>query len=230
MIIILNNKSNLEKREFLEYQQELEKLQSNHKLVLCPSTIYLSDFKLDQFSLGGQNVSSYENGAYTGEVNAKQLKSLGVEYCIVGHSERRKYQKETNEDIQRKLKNLLNENIIPILCIGEKEKESNQNKIIEVLIKELKECLNGIEDDRVIIAYEPIWAIGSGITPSKESVDNILSELKNIYPKNKLIYGGSLNQENIKEFNKSKIIDGYLIGGLSLKIKELEQFLEEINL
>lgn len=229
MIIILNNKSNLELQEFMEYQKKLQEIKSIHKLVLCPTSIYLSNFNLKNFALGSQNVSSYQQGAYTGEIYAKQLKKLNVDYCIVGHSERRQYQKETNQEIREKINNLLKEKITPILCIGEKKEDKEQNKTIPVLIRELKECLNELEEENVIIAYEPKWAIGSGITPTIDEVDKILLELKKTYPKNKLIYGGSLNQENIKEFKKSQVIDGYLLGGLSLKTQELKEFLEELD-
>lgn len=229
MIVVLNNKSNLDKKEFMEYQNELKKIESSYQLVICPSQVYLNSIDLPTFDLGSQNVSSYHQGAYTGEIYAHQLKSLDVKYCLVGHSERRKYQRETNKDINEKIKRLLEEEITPILCIGETKEQKDSKKTKSVLLSELNECLSGINNNDIIIAYEPIWAIGTGITPTKDEVEDVLKEIKKIYQKNKLIYGGSLNQENIAEFKTSDLIDGYLLGGLSLKPQELKDFISKIE-
>ncbi len=229
MIVVLNNKSNLDKKEFMEYQNELKKIESSYQLVICPSQVYLNSIDLPTFDLGSQNVSSYHQGAYTGEIYAHQLKSLDVKYCLVGHSERRKYQRETNKDINEKIKRLLEEEITPILCIGETKEQKDSKKTKSVLLSELNECLSGINNNDIIIAYEPIWAIGTGITPTKDEVEDVLKEIKKVYLKNKLIYGGSLNQENIVEFKTSYLIDGYLLGGLSLKPQELKDFISKIE-
>ncbi len=229
MIVVLNNKSNLDKKEFMEYQNELKKIESSYQLVICPSQVYLNSIDLPTFDLGSQNVSSYHQGAYTGEIYAHQLKSLDVKYCLVGHSERRKYQRETNKDINEKIKRLLEEEITPILCIGETKEQKDSKRTKSVLLSELNECLSGINNNDIIIAYEPIWAIGTGITPTKDEVEDVFKEIKKVYLKNKLIYGGSLNQENIVEFKTSDLIDGYLLGGLSLKPKQLEDFISKIE-
>ena len=229
MIVVLNNKSNLDKQEFIGYQNELKRIESSHQLVICPSQVYLNSIDLPNFDLGSQNVSSYHQGAYTGEIYAHQLKSLNVKYCLVGHSERRKYQRETNKDINEKIKRLLEEEITPILCVGETKEQKDSKKTKSVLLSELNECLSGINNNDIIIAYEPVWAIGTGITPTKEEVEDVLKEIKKVYQKNKLIYGGSLNQENIAEFKTSDLIDGYLLGGLSLKPQELKDFISQIE-
>ena len=158
-----------------------------------------------------------------------QLSDLGVKYCLVGHSERRKYQKETNKDINKKIQMLLDNNIIPILCVGENKNEKENNLTIVKVLNETKECLSDIDDiSKVIIAYEPIWAIGTGITPKKEEIDCVLRVLKKNYPQNLLVYGGSLTEKNIEEINKSTYIDGYLLGGLSLKTEELKKFVDKL--
>ena len=229
MIVVLNNKSNLDKQEFIGYQNELKRIESSHQLVICPSQVYLNSIDLPNFDLGSQNVSSYHQGAYTGEIYAHQLKSLNVKYCLVGHSERRKYQRETNKDINEKIKRLLKEEITPILCVGETKEQKDSKKTKSVLLSELNECLSGINNNDIIIAYEPVWAIGTGITPTKDEVEDVLKEIKKVYQKNKLIYGGSLNQENIAEFKTSDLIDGYLLGGLSLKPQELKDFISKIE-
>ena len=112
MIIALNNKSNLEKNRFREYQKELSTINTFNKMIVCPTFLNISNYNLNNFSLGSQNVSINDNGAYTGEISASQLKSFGVEYAIVGHSERRQYQKETNDEINKKVNNLLENDII----------------------------------------------------------------------------------------------------------------------
>lgn len=229
MIIILNNKSNLLLDEFIKYQAKLSNIESNHTIVLCPSLPYLSKFYLQNVKLGSQNVSSYYEGAYTGEVAASQLKELNVEYCLVGHSERRKYQKETNQEINQKINMLLDNDIIPILCVGENKNERQEGLTIVKVMNEIKDCLKDIDDiSKVIIAYEPLWAIGTGITPTREQIDAVLKEIKEDYPENLLVYGGSLSDKNIEEINKSTYIDGYLLGGLSLKVEELKKFIEKV--
>lgn len=230
MIIVLNNKCNLILDEYLKYQEELQQIQSNNELILCPSDIYLSKFDLNNFKLGSQNVSSYKTGAFTGEASAKQLKSIGVEYSIVGHSERRNYQKETNTDINKKIKELISHNIIPILCIGETKEDKDSNKTNNIVMNELNECLLNVEDkSKIIIAYEPIWSIGTGIIPTKKEIDNVLKKIKEIYPNNKTIYGGSINSINVEILRNSRYIDGFLIGGLSLRTKELKEFINKLN-
>ena len=230
MIIVLNNKCNLLTEEFIKYQSKLSTIESKHTLVLCPSNLYLTKFYLNNFYLGSQNVSSYYEGAYTGEVAASQLQSLKVKYAIVGHSERRKYLHETNQDINLKIKMLLDNGITPILCVGENENEREANMTVVKVLNELKDALVDVDGyENVIIAYEPIWAIGTGNTPTKEEIDRVLMQIKNDYPKNTLIYGGSVSEKNIEELNKSTYIEGYLLGGLSLKVEQLKEFLSKLE-
>ncbi len=230
MLIILNNKSNLDSKEFDDYYESLKNVVSKHPLILCPSSIYLTRVNGDNLLLGSQNVSSFDNGSYTGEVSARQLKSLGVEYAIVGHSERRNYQNEDNITIHQKIKELLNQNITPILCVGETKEEKENYQTIDKIYKELEDSLLSLPNkDNVVIAYEPIWAIGTGNTLTREEIEDILLKIKEKYPNNKLVYGGSVNEKNIEELKDSKIIDGFLLGGLSLKIDKLKLFLEKIE-
>lgn len=230
MLIILNNKCNLNKEEFEVYYNNLKNIVSSHSLILCPSNIYLNKVDCSNLLLGSQNVSGFGNGAYTGEISANQLKSLGVEYTIVGHSERRKYQREDDFLINQKIKELLDQNITPILCVGETKEEKEKNQTLDKIQKELEECLNSLPNkEKVIIAYEPIWAIGTGNTLTKKEIEDILLKIKEYYPTNKLIYGGSVNEKNIEELKNTKVIDGFLLGGLSLKVEQLKLFLEKIE-
>lgn len=232
MIIALNNKCNLKKEDFLTYQKELETIEKSSKIILCPTNIFIGVANLSNIELGAQNVSSTECGAYTGEVSASQLKSMKVKYCIVGHSERRKYQQETNKEINEKVKNLLREEIIPILCIGESKEERENNQQNEVIINEIEKAISDLNEEirkKIIIAYEPIWAIGTGLTPTNVEIEEIIKLIKKYLPDNKVLYGGSANEKNIEELRKISIIDGYLLGGLSLKPDQLKIFLEKLE-
>lgn len=224
MIVVLNNKCNFNREQFFNYQKQLEKITSNHILVLCPSNIYLGDFSLENFSLGVQNVSPYEEGAYTGEISASQLKSLGVSYALVGHSERRLYFGETERDVKNKIETLLSYGITPILCIGQMNKQEGM-RIVENQLQILKSIERS---EQVIIAYEPVWAIGTGEVPTIEEVEKVVSLIKEKFPHHSIIYGGSVNENNIYNL-KSSLLDGYLLGGLSLKPNGLQQFLNRLD-
>lgn len=231
MIVALNNKCNLTKEEFLIYRNQLNEIKTNHNIILCPTFTNIPLFTSNHIHLGSQNVSSYKEGAYTGEISAKQLKELDVEYCIVGHSERRIYQKESNIDIHNKINRLLEENIQPILCVGEIKEERENHLAEKVVLEELESALSTLEEEnikKVIIAYEPIWSIGTGVVPTNQQIEEILSIIKKRYPNNKVLYGGSVNENNVEELKKISSIDGYLIGGLSLKLEELNVFVNRL--
>lgn len=225
MIVALNNKSNLDKNEFISYLDNLKKINTNSTLILCPT--YLNIPLVDGLLLGSQNVSKTDDGAFTGEISARELKSYGVKYSIVGHSERREYQKETNEDIKEKIVRLIENDITPILCIGESKLERDNNTYKEVLIKELS-ILEDVNKD-IIIAYEPIWSIGTGVIPTNEEIIEVFKLIKSICPNDKVLYGGSANNDNIDTLKQIDLIDGYLLGGLSLKPDKLGEFLDKLN-
>lgn len=232
MIIALNNKSNLTKQDFEKYQEELKKINSEMQLILCPNLLNIGEFHLENFKLGAQNVSETTDGAYTGEVSANQLKSYEVEYCIVGHSERRMYQKETLETISKKINKLFENEITPILCIGETLEEKESGKVEEILLTELTTAIVNLteaEKDKLIVAYEPIWSIGTGIIPSNEDIKKTLKFIKTILPNSKILYGGSANENNIDTLKEIELIDGYLLGGLSLKPNDLEKFVNKLE-
>ncbi len=232
MIIALNNKSNLNRKEFKEYYKELLKIKTKSKLILCPTFLNIGLAYSDKVLLGSQNVSRDKDGAFTGEISAEQLKNSGVKYSIVGHSERREYQRESFEDINKKIKRLLDNNIVPILCIGETLEERKEDQVKEVLNAELLSAIKGLdakEKSKIIVAYEPIWSIGTGKIPTLEEIEEVFNFIKKKFPKNKVLYGGSANEKNIDELKTLKIIDGYLLGGLSLKPKELQEFLNKLE-
>lgn len=231
MIVALNNKSNLNKQEFSKYIEDLNTINTNHILILCPNYLNISNVSSTKILLGSQNVSMNSDGAYTGEISAKQLKSYGVDYSIVGHSERRKYQNETDDEIYEKIIMLLQERITPILCIGETKEERDNNKVEEVISNQLNKLLkiNDVYRDKIIIAYEPVFSIGTGITPTNKEIEDTILYIKKLLPNNKVLYGGSANEENIDTLKQISTIDGYLLGGLSLKVDKLKVFLDKLN-
>ena len=181
-----------------------------------------------KYIVGAQNVSVKGNGASTGEISAEQLNSLGVSYTIVGHSERRSDNKETSEMFVNKINNLLSFDIRPIFCIGENlsEREANITKdIVGKQIIEVFDKLNKEDLEKVIVAYEPVWAIGTGKVPTNEEIEDMTNYIKDLiqdkYEARVLVlYGGSVNNKNIDELNQIEAVDGYLIGGASTKADE----------
>lgn len=233
MLIVLNHKMNLTYQDVLDYEKKLNDRNYKDTVVVCPSSAYLPIFQGNNYKLGSQDVSAYEKGSHTGDIASSQLKSLNVSYCLVGHSERRKYYKECNKIINQKIKNLLAEDITSILCIGETKEERNDNKLKEVLIKDIAECFQDLKKENIeniVIAYEPIWSIGTGVVPTNQDIEEVVSFIKK-YIKNhyqvdiKVLYGGSINESNYNTFKTITSLDGFLIGGFSLKVEELKELL-----
>ena len=178
---------------------------------------------------GGEDVSSFEKGAYTGEVSASQLADVGAKYCIVGHSERRQYHGEDDMLINAKAKALLDKGIMPIICVGESLEQREMDLTMEYVAYQVKAALSGIDASqlrRCIIAYEPIWAIGTGKTATAEQAqevcEGIRAVIRGIYGARparavSILYGGSMNAKNAQELLAQPDIDGGLIGGASLK-------------
>lgn len=177
--------------------------------------------------LGAENVHFAEKGAYTGEISAAMLKEYGVEYVIIGHSERRQYFGETDETVNKRTLTALNAGLTPIVCVGETLEERETGKTEAVLHRQLEEGLKGVEDlTKLVIAYEPVWAIGTGktatATQANETIGYIRKTLGELFcekcaAKVRIQYGGSMNAGNCKELMAQEEIDGGLIGGASLK-------------
>ena len=178
---------------------------------------------------GGQDVSKYEKGAYTGEVSAAQLADIGAKYCIVGHSERRQYHGEDDMLINAKVKALLEKGIIPIICVGESLEQREMDLTMEYVAYQVKAALSGVDASqlrRCIIAYEPIWAIGTGKTATAEQAEEVCQGIRAVVRGSygarparavSILYGGSMNAKNAFELLAQPDIDGGLIGGASLK-------------
>ena len=204
-----------------------KKIFQNSEIIICPPFIFLPILldrnKNSLLKMGAQNCFWEEKGAFTGEISPKALESLGVKYVILGHSERRRILGETDEMINKKLKGVLKAKLQPILCIGETEKEKKSGKTSFILKNQLKKGLNEILKKsqllKIIIAYEPVWAIGTGTPCSPKDAKKNLIFLKKYFPQNKILYGGSVNSENSNNYLKVGF-DGLLVGGASLNDDE----------
>ena len=191
--------------------------------------------------IGAQNMHWEEKGAYTGEISADMLKCINVEYVILGHSERRKYFNETDEIVNKKIKAAVIKKIKPIVCIGETLEEKEKGITKEVVISQIKKDFENIikeEMENVVIAYEPIWAIGTGKVATPVDANNIIkdirNEIQNLYGKEvseniSILYGGSVKEENASNFFNMSDIDGALIGGASLNVEEFYNIIKSMN-
>jgi len=213
-----------------EYYQKLV-TNPNNCVIICSSPIYLNKLSNNEKNLfsGAQDVSIHNEGAYTGELSAKMLSDCKIKFCIVGHSERRQNFNENNETVSQKSKNLIENNIIPIICIGETLEQKEKKITKEVLTKQILESIPEIANfDNALIAYEPIWAIGTGLTPSNGEIAEVHDFIKNINNKFnnfRVLYGGSVKASNSADINGLKNVDGCLVGGASLKVDEFNSII-----
>ena len=221
---------------------KISKLKSN--IIICPpfTNIYCVANEAknsinNNVFIGAQNCYFEAKGAFTGEISIDMLKSLGCKYIIVGHSERRAYFKETNSDINKKIKSIIGNNLNTILCIGETLEQREKGIMFDVLRQQLDECLMDIAENNmkdIIIAYEPIWAIGTGVSASTNEIDEahnwlrsyFLEKYSNLGKEIYLLYGGSLNDKNAPEILAIENVNGGLIGSASLSP---EKFISIIN-
>jgi len=222
MIIAANWKMNLNLEESIELIDEIKYIKTENEIIIFPANINLNivaaSLNKSDLKLGAQNFYSKEEGAVTGETTLSQLPKQ-TQYLLVGHSERRNLLGETDKLINEKIKFTTGKNYKIILCIGENLETKNTGKTIEFLLEQLESALKNIDTENIIIAYEPIWAIGSGKTPTGEEVEDIATQITIKY-KFPILYGGSVNEKNITEFTDQKHISGVLVGGTSLNAKK----------
>lgn len=243
VIIAGNWKMNKTISESVEFIEELKKeeLDKEVECVVCAPFISLERLsvasKNTAIKLGAQNVSQYDNGAYTGEISTSMLKDLKMEYVIVGHSERRQYFLETNEVINQKVQKVLSSKMTPILCVGETLEERESGKMNNVIATQIKEGLANLSFEQakgVVVAYEPIWAIGTGKTATSDQANEMAMFIRNqlrelfqdVAEDISILYGGSVKPDNIKEIMAQSDIDGALVGGAALKV---DSFAELVN-
>lgn len=207
---------------------------TNTEIVICPSfpALYtLNEMLVETMvHIGAQNCSPHESGAYTGQVSAQSLKEVGCSYCIIGHSEQREYNGVTDQDVAQAAKQLCEQSIEPIICIGETKAQFQKNEAIAVLEKQLDPVLGALKNTKqpITIAYEPVWAIGTGTVPETIYLEKIFQHLSNLFSKVhsgpwRLIYGGSVSEQTIASFKTIPNLSGFLIGGASLDFQKFEK-------
>ena len=204
------------------------------EVVICPPYVQFSifNFQFSNIKLGAQDCSWEQKGPYTGEISPAMLKDAGCQYVIIGHSERRRYFKETDEMINKKLKVALKTKLNPILCIGETKEEREQGTTESVLRHQLVSDLEGISNTRfpqIVFAYEPIWAIGSGKPCDVEEAQKMGLLIRKIISKNvRILYGGSVNSKNAGGYIKEAGLQGLLVGNASLDAKEFIKIIKSV--
>jgi len=247
-IVAANWKMYKTPQEGVDFISELSNLlldKEKPTIIFCPpftSLFHMNEMISDlDMSLGAQNVYFEKEGAFTGEISVNMLKSCSVQYVIVGHSERRHIFNESNKDTNRKIHTVLDNEIIPIFCVGEKLDDRESNNTRTILLEQLEEGLAGVNIDaldRIIIAYEPVWAIGTGVNAlpnqvqeSHKMIRDILMELydNNLNIDIPILYGGSVKPDNSEELINTKGVDGFLIGGASLNLDTFSKIIEIVH-
>lgn len=243
-LYVANWKMNMPFNQSIEFCNNngnaLQQLSNSANIVLCPSFVALAPitdiFKSSPIAVGAQNCSEHISGAYTGEISPLSLTDIGIQYCIVGHSERRIYYNETTESISKKIYILYASNIMPIICIGESHIDFLEEKTLSVLTEQLEPILTTIaqqkeKKDHIVIAYEPIWSIGTDIIPKQQQLNTVFSFITELVhsalPNHtmQLLYGGSVNENNCMELKKTSHINGFLIGGASTNFEQLKNII-----
>ena len=230
-------------RPFMEELKENLPRTRSCDVVLCTPAVMIPAMvkagKDCRVAAGGEDVSKFEKGAYTGEISADMLADAGAKYCIVGHSERREYHHESDALVNEKAKALLNKGIIPIICVGESLEQREKNLTMEYIAYQVCAALSGIDGTQVrrcVIAYEPIWAIGTGKTATAEQAEEVCCEIRAVIRRHygarsaravSILYGGSMNAKNAAELLAQPDIDGGLIGGASLKSADFAVIVRE---
>ncbi len=237
-IFVANWKMMMPSRKAISFCKDnravLAELGLSSQLIICPSFPVLEPliniFEKTKISIGAQNCSRYKEGAYTGEVSSQTLVEIGCHYCIVGHSERRRYFDESSEDIVQKVEQLIACNIEPIVCIGETKQEHDNQETFRVLTQQLAPVCRVISQSKpVIVAYEPVWSIGTGIIPDKNYLITIFSWLFDYMQQQgmssniRFLYGGSVSEQNIALIKEVPFVSGFLIGSASTDFQKLEK-------
>lgn len=212
------------KEEVNDYINKLKEVKN--KFIVFPSVIYLEKFIQNNFICGVQNASAHNPGPYTSEVSIHALKNIGVKYVLLGHSEVRQNMAEDDELINLKIKQALDNHLKVVLCVGENLEAYNQSQTKDILKNQINNALKNINEE-VIISYEPVWAIGSGKTPTNSEIEDIVNYIKSLFNYNiKVLYGGSVSDNNIETLNEIPNVDGFLIGKAATKPSSLIKIIE----
>ena len=236
-IVVGNLKMNMTIDQLSSYLSVIDENVDSKKVVICPTSLYVPYFLKKNYYVGLQNIFFQDEGAYTGEISAKQATSMGIRHVILGHSERRIYFDEIDADINKKIHAAIKYNMKVILCVGETLEEKNMLRTNRVLKRQLVNDLRGIEEDmlsNIIIAYEPVWAIGTNEIPSNKTIKDTVDYIKMIVENSfnirdiPVLYGGSVNEKNIEEIIKINNIKGVLVGGASTNADSFLKIIEVV--
>ena len=238
------NKLNIDAKEFALASMDIvnKAKQNNVDIGVAPTYLSLKtvrDFANKDMIVAAQNVHYMDHGAYTGEVSIPMLLELGINWVIIGHSERRTYDNETNEKCNLKIKELVKNNMVPVYCVGETLTQFEEGKTKEVVSNQVKEGLKDLTKEEVrnlVVAYEPVWSIGTGKNASKEIAEDICGFIRSILKEMfdevsediRILYGGSVKPENVRSYLSMPNVDGALVGGASLKVDSFQALLDNI--
>lgn len=234
--IVVNMKMNLTAKEIGDYLKVINETIFISNVIICPTSIYIPYFLNNSYDVGIQNIYFENDGSYTGEISPLQAKSIGVKFAIVGHSDRR-LMGEDDQIINKKIHKALTNNLKVIFCIGETLEEREMLKTDKILKQQIIRGLRGLNEKQlsnILIAYEPVWAVGTNVLPTNKEISDCASFIKNVCKDNfksipLILYGGSINEENIKTLNKIKNIDGFLIGSSANDAERLVKIIEVID-
>ena len=236
MIIAANWKMQMDLQSGELFLEEFKKLVQNEReresFLFFPAALLAFLFRKEKFYWGCQNAFHELKGAWTGENSLSVVQELSGDFCLLGHSERRIYFQENEKEMEKKFQLMQKLNMIPVICVGESEKEKkDKEKVLEKQLcwlkkyqeREMEKQIKGYENVPFIVAYEPVWSIGTGDTPRPSEVNETHSWIKNYFSESciPILYGGSVKEDNVSSFAKEKFVDGFLVGGASLKAKEL---------
>lgn len=238
------NKTIAEAKEFALASSELANLAKEHNIDLGVAPVYLGLQTVKEHAnpymiVASQNVHAKESGAYTGEISIPMLKEIGIDWCLIGHSERRTYDNETNAKCNAKIVALINADMVPVYCVGETLAEFEAGETKTIVGSQVREGLANLTSEQVkdlVVAYEPVWSIGTGKNASSAIAEDICGFIRSILrdmfgdvaDEIRILYGGSVKPENVKEYLSLPNVDGALVGGASLKIDSYEKLLTNI--
>lgn len=235
-IIIGNMKTKSNYEEIIEYIQKIKEKVTEPNVLFAPTSLYIPYFKEAGLKVCLQDIFFERDGSFTGEILPSQAKSMGIQYAIVGHSERRIYLDESNQMINKKIKTGLASKMGLVLCVGETKEEKALMETKEVIKRQLFTALKGVDDlKNLVIAYEPVWAIGTGKFPTKKELQKIIVFIKDFIKEIKggqevrVLYGGSVRSRTVQIFNQIEELDGYLVGGSSNDAQEFLKIIESIE-
>ena len=211
----------------IDVQKYINELKDEkEKFIVFPPLIYLDRFIQNGFICGVQNISSYKHGPHTGEVSAMSAREIGTKYTLIGHSEIKQSINESDEVINQKIKIALNHKLKVILCVGENLEAYNQKQTKEIIKNQITKALKDV-DEKIIISYEPVWAIGTGKTPTNSEIEDVINYIKSLFTYDiKVLYGGSVSEKNIETLNQIPNLDGFLIGYAATNPSSLRKIIE----